>query len=1118
MSALRQWLSQRGLDSHADLLVQQDIELDLLPHLSELDLEKLGLSLGQRKRLMLAINALRNGTDEPQREARDTVMLAADDPTAPPLAPTQVERRRLTVMFCDLVGSTALSERLDPEDLRSLMQAYQQMCGAVVAQHDGHVAQYLGDGLMIYFGWPKAHEDDAERSVRAALDIIAQVKAIAAPLPLQVRVGIATGPVVVGDTGGGDASIPKTAIGPTPNVAARLQALAQPDQIVIATTTQRLLGHLYAYDDLGEQALKGLTSPVRAWRVIGARGEVSRFDAMRGSEGFTELIGRDAELALLQQRWQLARQGQGQAVLVRGEPGIGKSRLLRALRDHVVADGHSLLRYDCAPHFRNSALYPVTAQLRRAANLAPDDAATVRLDKLQALLALAQCDAAEPLALLATLLNIPLDGRVPPVDMTPQLQRQQTYQALEDLLHGMAQRQPILLVVEDAHWADPSTLEFLGRLLGRIASWPVLLVITFRPVFESPWPPQAHVANVLLARLGREDSMRLMRDVADHKALPAVLLEQIAAKTDGVPLFVEELTKTLLEAGILRDEGDRYVLTGAHLQIQVPHTLHDSLMERLDHLGHVKDIAQTCAAIGREFSFDFLQAVSSSIESRLRDALAQLSEAGLIYGMPDAPTETYAFKHALVQEVAYSTLLRQERQSLHGRIALTIEQRLPETATTHPELLAHHHAEAGNKAAAIGFSSAAGLAALQRSSYVETIAHARQALGWLDAIEDDTERTRTELSLNGLITPAMMVHYGYASEELERVTQRSMQLIDMLGDAPAVFPTLWALKVYHHVRSNREQARELAQRFVDMAERTCNNDQLMAGLPLLAQCMWIEGDYLGARAVLERALALYDVQIHRAHALQYGLDSLSYSLVTLSQVQWGLGDADGALRLAQQAVDHAQEIKHANTEGLSRLYLMMVHQGLGDRQRVDELGRETLAFCERFGVATPSSYARMIHNWAIGDIDVSLHIIGVHKSIGARLGLTYYVALIAESAAAAGRHDEALGLLDGCVEQAEQMAERYYLPELHRLRGQVLLRRDSSALASAQACFEQALAVARSQGAVMHELRAAVALHRIWQQQGLHRQADELLATTLGHLPEAARVQALALAEKLAAS
>ncbi len=1117
MSSLRQWLAVHGLAEHADLLERNDVELDLLPQLNELDLEKLGLSLGQRKRMMRAFASL-GASAAAQPVGGDTAMVASEDHGAAPMAPTQVERRRLTVMFCDLVGSTALSERLDPEDLRNLMQSYQRTCGAIIARHDGHVAQYLGDGLMIYFGWPKAHEDDAERSVRAALEIIDQVKTIHAPLPLTVRVGIATGPVVVGDTGGGDASIPKTAIGPTPNVAARLQALAQPDQIVIATSTRRLLGHLYAYEDLGEQALKGLSSPVRAWRVTGARGEVSRFDAMRGADGFTDLIGRDDELGLLQARWQLARQGQGQAVLVRGEPGIGKSRLIRALRDHVAADAPVTLRYDCAPHFRNSAFYPVTEQLRRAAGLAPDDTVAVKLDKLQAMLALSQGDAAESLALLAPLLNLPLDGRVAPVDMTPQLQRQQTHQALEDMLVGLARHQPLLLLVEDAHWADPSTLEFLGRLLERIAQWSMMAVITFRPVFEAPWPPHPHVADMMLSRLGREDSMRLMRDVADHKALPAVLLEQIAAKTDGVPLFVEELTKTLLEAGILRDEGDRYVLTGSPLQIEVPNTLHDSLMERLDHLGAVKDIAQTCAAIGREFSFDFLQAVSSSIETRLRDALAQLSEAGLIYGLPDAPTETYAFKHALVQEVAYSTLLRQERQSLHGRIALTLEQRLPETATTHPELLAHHHSEAGNKVVAIGFSSAAGMAALQRSSYVETIAHARQALGWLDAIADPAERTRAELSLNGLITPAMMVHYGYASEELERVTQRSMALIDMLGDAPAVFPTLWALKVYHHVRSNRDQARELAQRFVDMAERIGNNDQLMAGLPLLAQCRWIEGDYLGARAVLDRALALYDVQAHRSHALMYGLDSLSYSLVTLSQVQWGLGDADGALQLAQQAVLHAQELKHANTIGLAMLYLMMVHQERGERQRVEELGRETLAFCERFGVATPSSYARMIHNWAIGDVDTSLHIIPVHKAIGARLGLTYYMALIAESAAAVGRYDEALALIAECVQQAEQMAERYYLPELHRLRGQVLLLRDPKALAEAQACFEQALAVAQAQGAAMHGLRAGVELHRIWRGQGLHRQADDMLANVLGQLPEPARAKAQAEIQQLAAT
>jgi class 3 adenylate cyclase len=616
-------------------------------------------------------------------------------------------------MFCDLVGSTELSQKLDPEALRELMRAYQQACGAVIEKYDGHVAQYLGDGLMTYFGWPRAHEDDAERAVRAGLEIIEAVKHVAAPEPLQVRVGIATGPVVVGETGDGDASVPKLAVGETPNLAARIQGLAQADQIVIGPDTRRLVGGTFALADAGEHTLKGIVEPVRAWSVTGVASREGRFEAAHGESDLTPLVGREQELGLLMERWALAQDGEGQVVLLCGEPGIGKSRILSALREKLEGEGVQSLRFQCSPYYINSAFWPSIDNFERALKFDRDEADESKLDKLEALVVGHYGRPQSDVRFVASMLSIPCDERYGEISMTPQKFKDETLRTMVDLIEAAANKQPSVLLFEDAHWADPTTLELLDLAIDRVAAMPLLIVLTHRPEFQSRWASHGHVISLNLSKLTRAQSAAMVSRVTGGKALPEDLLEQILAKTDGVPLFVEELTKSILESGELTEAGDHYDYAGKSHSVTIPATLRDSLMARLDRFTPVKEIAQIGAAIGREFSYELVTAVAPLQKTQLDEALSQLTESGLAFRRGTPPEASYTFKHALVQDAAYDSLLKSRRQELHAKIAKVIEALFPQYTETAPEVLAYHVTSAGLSAEAIPLWQKAGELALK---------------------------------------------------------------------------------------------------------------------------------------------------------------------------------------------------------------------------------------------------------------------------------------------------------------------------------------------------------------------------------------------------------------------
>ena len=760
------WLRSLGLAKYEAAFRENEIDETVLPSLTEEHLKQLGITaLGHRVKLLEAIAALRNDAS-----GKAPSVDAASTSTSPNAHPEDyAERRQVTVMFSDLVGSTALSARMDPEDLREVISAYQKCVAETVGRFGGFVAKFMGDGVLIYFGYPQAHEDDAERAVRAGLELVAAVGALKTHAPLQTRVGIATGLVVVGDLIGSGASQEQAIAGETPNLAARLQCIAEPNSVVIAESTRRLVGDLFELEDLGSQELKGITGAVRVWAALRAASVESRFDALHAS-GLTQLVGRDEELELLLRRWSKAKSGEGQVVLLSGEPGIGKSRLTAALLERLAGEPHTRLRYFCSPQHIDSTLYPVISQLERAAGFAHDDAVQAKLDKLDALLA-QSFTPRQDAALLSDMLSLPNDGRYPTLELTPQQRRQKTLDALIAQLEALSRSNPVLLIFEDAHWIDPTSVEVLSRVADRIRTLSMLLIVTYRPEFDAPWIGRPHVTTLTLNRLGEREIAQLIDRLLGNKPLPESIRHDIIERTDGVPLFVEEMTKAVLEAA---GEGaiERAVGAVPSPSVAVPASLHASLMARLDRLGSAKEVAQVGAVIGREFSHPLLAAVAGKPELELQSALDRVIEAGMLFRQGAPPDATYLFKHALVQDAAYGALLRERRRALHARIADAIEESFADIAENQPELLAKHCAEAGLDGRAAKYWRTAGEKAVRRASNREAIGHFRQALVLNEKQAPDVDRSLTELAILSQLGPALMSVQGWSAPEVGTAFER----------------------------------------------------------------------------------------------------------------------------------------------------------------------------------------------------------------------------------------------------------------------------------------------------------------------------------------------------------
>src|SRR5271163_2543301 len=1008
MQQIADWLQKLGLGQYADRFVENDINFAILPRLAEQDLKELGVtSLGHRRQLLLAIEEISKVTAPPPSATE--VPVAAHD---------TAEHRQVTVMFSDLVGSTALSARMDPEDLREVISAYQKCVAQTVSSFGGFVAKYMGDGVLIYFGYPQAHEDDAERAVRAGLELIAAVSALKASVPLKTRVGIATGMVVVGDLIGTGSAQELAVVGETPNLAARLQSIAEPNMVVIADGTRRLLGNLFQLEDLGAKDLKGIAVRVRAWAAIRPAAVEGRFEALHGA-GLTDLIGREEELEILLRRWSRAKVGEGQVVLLSGEPGIGKSRLTAALLERLAGEPHTRLRYFCSPQHTDSALYPIISQMQRAAGFAHDNTAQAKLDKLDAVLA-RTATSIEHAALFAEMLSLPNDGRYPLLDLTPPQRRQRTLEALVSQMAALTRESSVLMIFEDAHWTDPTSLELLGRVVPRIASLRVLLIVTFRPEFEEPWIGRPHVTVLTLNRLAQREIDAMIDRVAGNKLLPASLRQDIVERADGIPLFVEEMTKAVLEA---EDEGEarRTVAAVPSPALAVPASLHASLMARLDRLGPAKNLAQIGAAIGREFSYPLLVAVVGEQEADLGSALDRLVATGLLFRQGAPPHATYLFKHALVQDAAYGTLLRGPRQELHARIAAATETGMPELVEREPELLAYHYAEAGQPDTAAGYWLAAGRIAARRSANSEAVAHLRRGIAAVRGLPETVERNRLEMALQLALGPALVSSRGFGDAEASTGYQRAAELARRLGDDRDRFAATWGLWITIRAKSASDHMRlrlEYLGEMVEAAERTGDAELLLqAHHSSWSTRIW-NGEFASASEHVRSGLALYDPERHRHHALMYGghdpgVCGNGQGAVAL----WALGWPDRAVQSAREGIvlgetlDHMSSLLHSLWFATSVYFLR--------RQAADVLAcsARLLALGSEHGLKLYEAIGGVFHGWAlIQQLDAQAGLAELRAAVAtyattAHVNLDLYRAILAEAELRAGNLEEAAAVL-----------------------------------------------------------------------------------------------------------
>lgn len=1099
---LAAWLRDLGLERYLKAFLDAEITADTLFDLTDADLRELGLPLGPRKVLLKAIRSSARAP-VPEIDRADRVVPPDTSPAMP-----EPERRQLTVMFVDLVGSTSLAASLDPEVLRDVLHAYQSLVAGEVARFEGHIAKFMGDGVLCYFGWPTAHEDEAERAIRAGLAIIDAMARLRAPTESApaVRLGVATGLVVVGDLVGEGAAQERAVVGETPNLAARLQAEAQPGQLIIAESTRRLTGELFEMVDLGPRPVRGLAHPVRAFRVVGPGRAEGRFEGLH-AEGLTPFVGREHELALLLGRWRQATEGEGQAVLLCGEPGIGKSRLVLSLREHVRQESCSVLRYQCSPYHSNSVLWPFLDQLERSARMLPLDPTDVKLEKLKAVLDPAAADRGEAAAVLAKMLARPaLAGE--DEQPNPHERKARTFEALLSYVEGLARDRPLLAVLEDAHWADATTVELLHLMIERSQRLPVLLAVTFRPEFQPSWRVHAHATLLTLNRLGARQAAAIVDRVAGGRALPPEMLEQILARTDGVPLFVEELTKAVLELGLMREEDGRYELAGPLPPLTIPTTLHDSLLARLDRLAPAKELAQIGAVIGREFDHGVLAAVADLPEARRVQALEELIAAGLVFRRGVPPDAVYIFKHALVQEAAYGSLLKRRRAQLHARVAQVLEARFPELAAARPELLAHHWTEAGLPAKALAYWWQAGQAAIAQSAPAEAVGHLRKARELLPLLPDGEARARQELDICTALGGALLAGTAsYAAVETGQTYDRARELCGRLGQPERVVPLIFGQWAVHVTRGAMPEARQLADEALELAKSQQDERGMQVAHRLLGVSALWSGRPEFAIAHLERALAYHDPARDRHSRLLYAWDQRVAALVTSAIGLWLLGYPDRAQARARDALARAEELGDTASLAHALTHSCMLHDLLREhdaaRRQAERLGSLCAERRLRFPLwSTMAAVLGRIDPAEECSEEVTDQIAGTlrgYHATGSLLFLPYWLALLARMHASMGRRAEALARLAEARDLVERTDQRWIEAELRRLEAWMVLEADH---ARAEAALHAALAVAQGQAARAWELRVATDLARIWAERGERRRAHDLLAPVQGWFEE----------------
>ncbi len=1004
-------------------------------------------------------------------------------------------RRQLTVMCCGLVGSTALASRLDPEDLREVIADCHRCCTELIGRFGGMVAAFSGERVLAYFGYPEAHEDDAERGVRAGfalIDAVAKLQFRLAP-PLHLRIGIASGLVVVGDSAPGDPGAGGVAIGAAPDLATQLLSTAPPDAVVIAATTRQLVRDLFDYREVGRISLEGLAEPVAAWQVVGASAAASRLEAL--SEGhLLPLFGRDEEIDLLLRRWQQIQSGEGRVVLISGEPGIGKSRLVRALQDRLVND--AVLSFYCSPIYQDTPLFPVITQLERFAGFRRDDSAEERLTKLDALVQPSIGE--EAVALLAALLSITGGERYPLPDLSSQRRRAKTLEAVLAHLAAVASKQSVLVVFEDAHWMDPTTLELLDVIVDQIRKLPVLLLVTYRPEFNPPWAGHAHATTLALNRLGNRE-VTAMADYVTGNRLPRVFQDQIIGLSDGVPLFVEELAKTVIESGLLIERDNEYLQHGPVPALAIPNTLKGLLTARLDRLGTAKEVAKIGAALGREFSYELIRAVADWLpEDRLQEALKSVVQSELVYCRGKPPDAVYLFKHALLQDAAQETLLRSRRRELHARIGAVLQERFPETAEQQPALLAYHFSEAGLVEEAVAYWGKAGRRSAGRSAMAETAAQFQKGLDQLALLPDTPERRRQELEFQTALGAALMIVKGYAAPATGQAYARARELWSELGSLSELPEPRFGELIHHNVRGELALSLRLAEDLLRLSAEREDSAGVILGHASCGGNLFYMGGFARSRSHLEKGLSLYDPTSHRSLVDEAGFHPQVRSQTQLALGLFCLGYPDQALKLINAATAEARRLAHlptlANALGWRTLLWLV-----GEDARLSEGGDELVAVATEQGFPQWRAFGTIYQGWVRvkkGDTAEGILLLrsgsAAFRATGAQVWVPHNIALLARACKLAGQFEEALTLLDEALLFVERTGERWFAAELNRQKGRYLLQQGYPE--PAKELYDEAESIAVDQRAKLWELRAAISLARLRRDQGRRAEAREDLA------------------------
>ena len=1095
MQGIAEWLASIGLGEYAERFAENAIDLAVLPDLTEQDLKDLGVKLGHRRKMLRAIWELDQAAHAPVERKS-------------PLR-QEAERRQLSILFCDLVGSTALTARLDAEDMWRVIASYHACISDVVNRYGGKIARYMGDGVLIYFGYPQAREDDAVQAVRAALVLVDAIATLRTNVDaaLQARIGLATGTVVVSELLIDEAPVEQATVGETPNLAARLQALAEPGTVLICPQTRRLTGGHFNYRDLGSVALKGWAQAVSVWQVTGTRDVESRFAAMHESN-LPPLFGREEEIELLLRRWRHATEGEGHVVLLTGEPGIGKSHVALSLEERLQSEAHTTLRYFCSPHHTNSALFPFTGQLERAAGFERSDSPAGKLSKLDALISRSTPDAGH-VAVLANFFSLPASGQDKLQELAPQKRKEKTFAALLAQIDGLAARHPLYMIFEDVHWIDPTSLELVAAVVERAPQLQALLLVTARPEFTPPWASYPHITTLSLTRLGQRNAEALIERVAGSKKLPKEVIDEILDRADGVPMFIEELTKTLLEGGLLRECDDHYVLEQPLPTLAIPTTLHASLMARLDRLSPVREVAQIGAVAGREFHYELLRAVAGLPAERLEEALGQLEQSELIFRRGEAPHAVYSFKHSLVRDAAYAGLLKSRRGYLHGAIAHAVEQQFPELVQLQPETVAHHLTEGGLVEKAIGYWLQAGKNAALRSANLEAIALLERGIEVMGGLPAGERKDKSELEFQLTLGPCLIATHGPAASKAVSTFARARDLCERLGQPPEYLQVLFWLATVSVVRGELPQALEATAGLTSAAEARDNRPALINGIRGQGMILMFMGRIVEARERLERALEVFSAsqEDDRLAARAAGQDAGVAMLVLKAWVLWILGQIDEAVRCIADALGRADAIQHAHTHAYAWYYAAILHALRGEPAIAQGYAERCLAISEKhefrqwLGLSRAIRDICLVQDGSASLLEEAKASLQQYQRAGYQLGLTAQFVLLCPALLLSNETETALEVIEHGLSIVAHNSERFFEAELYRLKA-LILPRLGAPEAEAEALLDQALRTARGQQARSLELRAATDLARLWLKQGKRAQALDVLAPIYGRFSQ----------------